>query len=168
MSHAPSSILPKCGLGRGTARQCRVVEGQVLTFMRCRNNMNDSAIQIGQNVARRDPQRRNAMVGKHSIAPHIKSRLVTTIMRLAINFNAQPPLRTIEIKHERSGGMLTAKAQAIWPFSQFLPQYDFWQAHVAAQCPRALDCFRWFFEHYLNPSTMLRMVPLPMASMGRI
>jgi hypothetical protein len=68
------------------------------------------AFKIGEDIARCDADRPNALLEQPSVATSIVSG--TKVMGLAIYLDAQLGLIAVEIENIGSGGMLAPKAQA--------------------------------------------------------
>jgi hypothetical protein len=81
-------------------------------------------------------------------------------MRETVNFDRETSRPAVEIKYERTEGMLLSKFQAFGTQPQHTPKPDFCGAQPLAQFTSSID------GHSQDPSTMLRMVPLPAQSRG--
>src|SRR3546814_17158286 len=84
----------------------------------------------------------------------------------SIHFDRQPHGRTIEIQNIDTRRVLAPKLEAVWPPPQQAPEHPLGKAHFAAQFSGALERVAWAGDHRGCPSTILRMVPLPVP--GRI
>jgi len=136
-----------------------MVEGSSLTTSR--NDSIHTHLQILQNVPSPNPEHRKSLSFQRRDPRAIAFRPVATIVRLAIDLDPQSDFEAGEVDYVRSNRKLAAEAKTAGPFAQLLPQQDFGQAHVLAQaasCPDRLDRAD---EDKGDPSTMLRMVPLP-------
>src|SRR5213082_2438703 len=92
-------------------------------------------------------------------------------MRLAIHFDCQSCIAAEEVDDIRPGGMLSPKFESVGTLSKPMPENHFWQRHLASKLARALRRARSclggnILQH--DPSTVLRTVPLPETSSGRI
>ena len=164
-------ILPELVSGRGTSRRSRMVEGQA-----CRGFVNYPSkhrVRIVQNVARCDAQRPDPDRFEPSISCPVTDRLIASRVSYAIDFDGQPRVSAKEINDVRTARMLTAKLEATRSLTQPTPENYFRKTHLSPK----LACFdrragasfrRDVFEHPLFPSTVLRTVPLPETSSGRI
>jgi len=93
--------------------------------------------------------------------------LLSTRVNLAIHFDRQAMLRTIEIEDVASRRVLSSEPQASGAPAQLAPQEHFGQAHGLAERCGSLLCFLRAMQHAARyPSTSLRLVPLPLR--GRI
>ena len=155
-------ILP--GTGRGTAR--RVVEGQARPAGR-NNEIYDRA-QVGQYVAGGYPQDVHELASQPPVPIRVPLGLVSAIMRLAVDLDRERGVEAIEVEYIGAGGMLPSELDAGGALAQFAPQQNLGQSHGPAQFARLFHCSRWSRQHHASPSTMLRMVPLPETSSGRI
>jgi hypothetical protein len=167
----PLSFLPELVSGRGTARQSRVVEGQ--PGCRFGNDATDDPVGVPQYLHCRNTKRRNPGPKKPRIARFVAQGAVAASMGFAVDFDSQPRVAAEKVENERPGRMLAAKFEAGWALSERLPNLHLWHAHFSAKASRAANGDRaglWcdVFEHASGPSTMLRMVPLPEKSSGRI
>jgi hypothetical protein len=70
----------------------------------------NNALEIGEDIARCDAERPNALFEQPSVATFIVND--TKVVRLAIHFDAELGLIAVEIENIGSGGMLASKAQA--------------------------------------------------------
>ena len=158
------SILPKRSLGRGTVR--RTVEGHA--GFGGIYDVRHGPLEIAEHVPGRHPKRRHAMIGQKRIARVVELGLVAPTMRLAIDLDAQPGFGAVEIEHERTRGMLAAKFKSGWSGAELLPKNHLGQRHDAPELARASHRHSRLVQHRACPSTMLRMVPLPQRSLGRV
>ena len=166
------SFLPELVSGRGTARRSRGVEGCALRGV-CDDTTKD-CIEIAQDVCRRDTQRDDPLCFEPGVASGIALRSVAAIVRFAINLDAKPRGMAIEIERIDACGMLPSPFVSHAAFAQLLSQQDLRQGHLAPRRARAAKRFGCAPDHAArspkrraNPSTMLRMVPLPETSSGR-
>jgi hypothetical protein len=93
-------------------------------------------------------------------------------MDLAVDLYRKPPLQTGEVHDVTTEWELPAKAQTVGTLAELLPEYDFWPRQFAAQPAGDADVSIRRADGAMadapgfGPSTMLRMVPLPVP--GRI
>lgn len=80
-------------MGRGTAR--RAVEGQGDA---CHDRFGD-LFGIGEHIARRNADYAQAVRGKECILGGVTLRLITAIMRVAVDFDDQAGGRRVKVKH---------------------------------------------------------------------
>ena len=165
------SILPELVSGRGTARRSRVVEGQACA--RCVDYTLGASVGIAQDLSGGNPQRRDPSLGKEGIAFRIALRPVAHVVRDTIDLDPQPCIAAIKVEDEIVTAVLATKLEAIGAGLKHAPQQNFGQRHFPAQLARFANgsggrFWRNIFQHRKNPSTMLRMVPLPETSSGRI
>ena len=145
------------GTGRGTVR--RTVEGNARRAGL--HDVLDDGVHVGEYLPRRNTQRSDVAGRQPCIALDISRRSIADIVTLAINFDGQTTLGAEEIEHIGTGRMLPSKFEATGPRSQHPPQYSFGQAQRSPQPSRAFNRLPRTSEHAAFPSTMLRMVPLP-------
>ena len=108
------------------------------------------------------------MHGKQRIPFLITQRLVDPVMTVAVDFDARPSASTIEVEREETCGVLMSELKSVRPLAQFLPEQHLRQRHLAAQASCVPNSLRRLFQYRACPFTMLRMVPLPKTSLGRI
>ena len=163
-------VLPELASGRGTARQRRVVEGQS-----CSSRSNDrieNRPDVTKNFRRRYPEGLYSGGSHPPVASRVSAGSVAAIMDLAVNFDRQTGIAAEKVQDVGAAGMLAAKLQAVRPLSQRLPEHDLGKGHFATQpacrADASLSSFRCDVLKHFCPSTMLRMVPLPEPSSGRI
>ena len=80
-------------MGRGTAR--RAVEGQGDA---CHDRFGD-VFGVGEHIARCNADYAQAMPGKERILGVVTLRLITTIMRMAVDFDDQAGRWRVKVKH---------------------------------------------------------------------
>ena len=110
---------------------------------------------------------------KPGVASRITLGAVAPVVGFAIDFDRQACVAAEEIEAVRAGWMLPTEFDAGILTTQRLPENDFRKRHLATKsagiadgAPSSLRCD--VPEHGAGPSTMLRMVPLPETSSGRI
>ncbi len=165
-----SSFLPELVSGRGTARRSRVVEGQSRT--RLGNDPAENCIGIAKNFDSRNAHSPDAARREPGIPSSVSLRPIAKPVHLAIHFDREPGIATVEIKTEFAGGMFMPKFESCRPLAKLSPEETFGQAHLAPSRPRLphspfASFRRMILEHRARRSTMLRMVPLPETSSGR-
>ena len=149
------SFLP--GTGRGTVR--RTVEGHAR-----RTGLNDVANHSGyvlEHMTGRNPHHLHSLASKPRVSRSIAFGTIASVMRKSIEFDRNANLGAKEIQHVATCGMLSPKFEATGSLAQFAPQQAFGQRQFTAQSSRAFDSLSRSGEHSALPSTMLRMVPLP-------
>jgi hypothetical protein len=161
-----SSFLPENVSGRGTARRSRVVEGQACLGLG--HDVTANRVQIQQNIGCSDAQCFNACGTQPYVPCPITGRTVPAPMKLPIDFDGQAAIAAEKIQNIRACRMLPAELDALRPLPQLLPQQDFRQGHLASPFARQPYGLSRSAQHRISPSTMLRMVPLPETSSGRI
>ncbi len=155
-----SEFLP--GTGRGTVR--RAVEGSArLTGA---DDPLDHLVHVPKHVRRRNTRHHDAPASEPSLSNRVSLGPIPHIMRNAIDFDRQARLGTEEVEHIGARGMLSPKLPARRTLSQRSPQQDFGKAQRPTQLAGALDRAFGPRQNRRFPSTMLRMVPLPVP--GRI
>jgi hypothetical protein len=94
-------------------------------------------------------------------------------MRFPVDLNRQPCVAAEEVEHIGPGGVLPAKLEAARSSPKPMPEDHLRKGHLAPQMPRISRrarsrLWREILQHWRHPSTVLRTVPLPEASSGRI
>ena len=96
-------------------------------------------------------------------------------VRETIDLNRKSDGRAVKVEDVATCRMLASEFEAAWACAQLAPQNRLWQAHFAAQLAGELERGAWASDHRrgfraiirvsgitrLCPSTILRMVPLP-------
>ena len=165
------SFLPELVSGRGTARRSRVVEGQA-----CSRRIDDirrAGFSIAHYIGSWNAKRFDSGRREEGIPPCVAAWPVAHIVRDTIDLDAQSCIAAIEIENEIITTVLTSEFEAIGARLKYAPQQHFRKRHLSAQSAGfpngAGGRFRCNIpEHRIHPSTMLRMVPLPETSSGRI
>jgi hypothetical protein len=169
-TRGPLKFLPELASGRGTSRRSRMVEGQPRN--RLRQGSADDRIDITKHFRRGNPEGLNTGSEKPGIPRFITSRPVASGVRFPIYFHREARIAAEEIEDERAGRVLASKFQPARPVTQRSPKKGFGQAHLGAERARSLHGSRRSFRcnvlEHSRPSTMLRMVPHPETSSGRI
>ncbi len=75
----------------------------------------------------------NAQRGKVSVSPRVARRLITHVMRYAVNLDHKLAVGAVEIDDYLANRMLPTKLHAVGPFAKDLPQQNFGQRHFASQ-----------------------------------
>ena len=145
------------GTGRGTVR--RTVEGNARgTGL---HDVLDGGIQILKHFDSRDSQYYDITRRQPFVADHIPLGPVAEIMGFSIDFDRQPRFGAKEVENIRPSRMLSPKLESSGSRPQFAPQQAFGQTQLTAQTARTFDGLPRSGQHRAFPSTMLRMVPLP-------
>jgi len=166
-----SQILPELVSGRGTIRHRRMVEGQARA---CGSHDGFGyAVRVAQHLSGSDTKCLNSRRPELIIADYVSPRPIFSVVCDAIYLDSETRIATIKVQNERPARMLASKFEAQRISPQCAPQQNFGKAHFFTKAPRiANDFWRRFwrnvFEHLHHPSTILRMVPLPESSSGRI
>ena len=148
-------LLP--GTGRGTVR--RTVEGNARR--RGLNDVfNDGAL-IPKYISGRYAQHDEIVRCQPVIAIDIPLGPIAEAMAFAIDLHHQPNLGTEKVEHKRTSRMLPPELEASWSSPQSAPQQAFRQAERSTQSSRSFNGLPRSGQHRALPSTMLRMVPLP-------
>ncbi len=148
-----------------------MVEGQ--PRKRRRNDAAHHCLHIPQRRSCRDAQDRDTSLRTPPITRGISHWLIAARMHFAIDLDRQPSVTAVKVEDIAATGMLAAKLQPRRAGAKNVPQQHFGQRHGAAQAAGTVDAARGsfrrdVFQHPHFPSTMLRMVPLPEQSSGRI
>ncbi len=124
------------------------------------NDGADDRIQIGQNVASRNPERPEAEGRQLVVAAFIASRLIAAVMDLTIDFDRQPCRETSKVETIDADRVLAAKLESTGSRAKYAPECDLGQVAATALSSRHLDRSTCGGE---NPSTtrLCRAVPLP-------
>jgi hypothetical protein len=117
--------------------------------------VNDDSFQIVPDLLGWKPKSFDALAADPAIAPLVASRIVTEVMCQPIDLNGNAGGFAEKIEHKGPKWMLPAKLQAVGTQPKHSPEPDLGRTHLFAKLARLADC------HVENPSTMLRMVPLP-------
>jgi len=123
-------------------------------------------VHVAKNIARCNADDSEALTSEDRIASGVSLRSVTERMALAIDFNEEAGFQAREIHCHLADGKLAAELQPCGSLAEHLPQQHFRQAHLTPQLTCALYLLDRCLEVAWAPSTMLRMVPLPVP--GRI
>jgi hypothetical protein len=165
----PSLILPELGSGRGTARRSRVVEGQARR--RFVNNPPQHRVRVVEHGSCRNTQRLNSNRLQPFVTRGISLRTVAARMGLTVDLHGKPGIAAEKIEHISACRMQPAELQPGRALAEPMPEDHFGKGHLTPQPARVgcgtrsrLRCD--VFEH--GPSTVLRTVPLPETSSGRI
>jgi len=170
-SSSTISILPELVSGRGTARQSRVVEGQ--SGAGSGYDGHCSGIAITQDVGRADANRLYARLKEPAITRFVSLWPKAVFMRATVNLDGKSRVAAVEVDNVGAARMLASKFHALWARAQHTPQQHLRQAHRTSKSSRLRDgtgfsLWSRIAKHKDYPSTMLRMVPLPETSSGRI
>jgi hypothetical protein len=145
------------------------VEGPILATG---HNQCHHAVEIIEDVSRCNPQGCEACFGQLTVASKVALRRAPHRVGLTIHFDRDPAREAGEVCHVAAAWKLSTKPQAVRLLTQLLPQNDLRQGHTAAKLTctadgnvRRADCAVPDAPPF-DPSTMLRMVPLPVP--GRI
>lgn len=147
-------MLPKHAWGGGPPAQPGV-EGQ----RGCRDRFGYS-VRVSHDVTGGDAEDGQAMGSKGDIALGIALGSMAAIMRFAVDLDRKFGSGAVKVEDIGKNWMLPTEFQTVGFQSQALPKQHFGQAHCLPQSSRLPD--------RRGPSTTLRVVPLPMHSMGRI
>jgi hypothetical protein len=123
-------------------------------------------VQILEHIASGDTQDAETFSPQQRITGPIPAWLIAVSVTLAIDFNDEAPFKTSKIDSDWTDGKLPSELEPSWSLAQLLPEQDFGQAHLTPQLACALNLLDPRIEDAWAPSTMLRMVPLPVP--GRI
>ena len=117
---------------------------------------------IVEHRSSRDPKNAQSLTSKPSIASEIPLRSFAAPMHFAINFDNEPMIGAEEVEHIAPRRMLTTELQPAGPLAEFGPEDHLRQRQLAAQAACSADGAAGPGQHFASPSTMLRMVPLPL------
>ena len=144
------------GTGRGTAGPRPVVEGCPLATGV--NDQSHDCLNVAQHFGRRHAQGSEAEPAYDCIPLLIPRRPVTPRMRLAIDLDRQARLQAREVETVRPKRMLSPELVPPRTLAESAPEQHLRQVAGAAFAAGAQDGGAGCRE---DPSTMLRMVPLP-------
>ena len=162
-----NSFLPELVSGRGTVR--RTVEGQ--TRRSLLNDMNEDAIEIRQDLARRYAKGKDPRPCQPKITGGIPLRRFSSRVRFTIDLDRQSCVAAEEIEDVWTGRVLPTKLQRFRTLAQFPPQQTFGQAQRFAQATRFADCpmlrfGRDVLEQRLTPPPCFAWSPSPRQARG--
>jgi hypothetical protein len=146
-----------------------VVEGPIIAALQ---NMRQRRFDIAQHFSRRNSQYLKPKIRKYRVSPDVPFRQIATTVNLAVHLNCNSPLEAGEIEDVAFVRELPAESQSARSSAQLPPEEHLRKGHVAAKLASETDTT--FVSAYcsmadacgVDPSTMLRMVPLPVP--GRI
>jgi hypothetical protein len=132
------------------------------------------ALKVAKHLRRRNAHRQNSMGRQPNVASGIAEGAITAFMRLSIHLHAQLRSIAVEVQRVHARRMLLAPVEARLLPPQLLLEQHLGEAHRAPQFSRAAVGLSSAFEHVTrsiprlrrDPSTMLRMVPLPQQAGG--
>ena len=137
-----------------------------------RENMSHHTVEIAENITDRNPQSLESGITQPAIANIVPFGIAPHRMRLAVNLDRESALEAGKVDHVTATWKLSAKPQAVRTLAQLLPQGDLGQGQLAAKLSRKTNVGVRSADGAVadaprpGPSTMLRMVPLPVP--GRI
>jgi len=132
----------------------------------CCHDETKHGVHVLEHVACRNAHNAESITFQNRVTGMIALRLITDTVPFTVDLDDQPPLKAGEVDCDLPDGKLPTKLQASGALSQNLPEQHFRQAHLAPQLTCALYLLDRCLEDAWAPSTMLRMVPLPVP--GRI
>jgi len=132
------------------------------------NDPFDRATDVAENIARRNTQDSDGLARKPGVTRGIPLGSITHVVRHAIDLDHQSNLGAKEIEHIGTGRMLPSELEATGPRPQFAPQQALRQGQATTQPSCPFDRFPRARQHRDFPSTMLRMVPLPVPGRNRV
>ena len=123
------------------------------------DDVSDYAIEIVPNIGRSDSDGEDPSTCKPRVPSLITLRVGAEFVGQAIHFHGERRLVAIEVEIVRTVFVLPSKFKAIRPELQRVPQPPFGRRHGSAERACTGDAQE-------DPSTILRMVPLPSKSRG--
>jgi hypothetical protein len=129
-------------------------------------NVSDRTLKIRQNLQRRNAKGPETLRHQPFVTCLVASWNGTTIVRGSIHLDRQPRREAHEIQDERTCRMLSSELETAGALPECAPQQNLGQRHLPSQPASLADRRAWTCQHRASPSTMLRMVPLPVP--GRI
>jgi hypothetical protein len=141
-----------------------MVEGAHL--LTSRNNVAKNSVHILEHIPRRNAHHSKPFAPQHRVASRIAPRLVAVAMPLSVHLNHQAPFETGKIDGHFTYRKLFPELEALGSLSKLLPEQHLRQTHFPAQRTGALHLLDggakdFGIDRAWAPSTMLRMVPLP-------
>jgi hypothetical protein len=148
-----------------------VVEGQAQD--RFCHDPAHHAIEVRQHLPSRDSHRFDTRSSEPAVSRGVAGGTVSPLMGFAVDLYRKACIAAEEVEVVRAGRMLASEFQACRSGSKHLPEENFRKAQFSAEAARLSNgsssaARRDVLEHCGCPSTMLRMVPLPETSSGRI
>ena len=146
-----------------------MVEGPI--HAGCRDHR-EHAFEITQDVAGWNPESVKASFPKDRITLEVALRVVAHRMCFPVHLDRQPAFETGEVGNIATARELPPKAKSARALAEMMPQYDFREGQLATQLTSKANVGVGRTDHTMpnanafGPSTMLRMVPLPVP--GRI
>jgi hypothetical protein len=137
-----------------------------------RENVAHHTFEIIEDVASSNPQSVKASFNKLAVADDISLGPVAHRMGFTIDLDRQPTLKAHKVSHIAVARELSTKAQTVLSLPQLLPKHDFRKRQLSAKLASEANIRVRRADRAVTdtppfgPSTMLRMVPLPVP--GRI
>ena len=119
------------------------------------DDQRDHPVKVAAHVICGNPKGLDSLLASPAVALLIPNRIVAHVMRNPINFDGQGRRFAEKVEHEGPKGMLPSKLQAVRTLSKDFPKSDLRRTGTSTQLASLIH------GHEKNPSTMLRMVPLP-------
>jgi hypothetical protein len=120
----------------------------------------DYPFQICSDFFSRNAKRFQALLTKPMVAPFVTSRPVSKIVCKSVDLDDDTGSFAEKIEHDWAKRMLSAELQAVRAHSKYSPEPDLCRTHAFAELASLVN------GQMKNPSTMLRMVPLPSKCRG--
>ena len=111
--------------------------------------------EIAPDLLGRNPNSFYTLRANPVVAAFVSVWIFARIMCQAIDLNGNRRRFAEEVEHERPEWMLPPELQALRTLPKYPPKPDLRRAHASAELARLVNL------QSENPSTMLRMVPLP-------
>jgi hypothetical protein len=136
-----------------------------------RDNEREHALKIVENVASGNPQCLEPRRRKLPIANSVSLRVIAHRVGLTVEFNGNSTLQTGKVEYVSHRRELPPEAKTLRALPKMMPEDDLRQGQLPTQLARETNipirCADSAVSNaLLDPSTMLRMVPLPVP--GRI
>src|SRR5690606_24125130 len=124
---------------------------------------------IAKYLSRRNAECLDAAIGDESIALCVALRTSSAIMRFTVNLDREPGCWAEEVEHVVARRVLTPELVSAWPLLESLPQHRFGRRHRAAHRSSPQHGLVGLGRKLIaDPSTTLRVVPLPICRWGGI
>jgi acyl phosphate:glycerol-3-phosphate acyltransferase len=130
------------------------------SFETATDDVSYDAIEIGSHILGSDTDGLDPLLCRPIISAGVAHRIVTKVVSNSIDLNGYASGLAKKVEHERSKGVLSPELQAVRLLPKRSPESDLRRAHAFAKLTCLVD------SQCENPSTMLRMVPLPAQSRG--
>jgi len=130
------------------------------SFKAAVHDVRDDTLKIFSDLFRRYPDSLYALQPNPAVAAFIAVRVAAKLVRESVDLDCNGGRPAEEVQNERSEWVLSAELQTFGSQFEDPPESYFGRTHAFAKLARLMD------SQFKNPTTMLRMVPLPAQSRG--